>query len=43
METAATAVGERAAGGQPSRVRSLVTAAAVGFGAAVLTYRLLRA
>jgi hypothetical protein len=35
------AVVERARGGQPSRLRSLVTAASVGVAAAVLTYRLL--
>jgi hypothetical protein len=33
---------ERAAGHRPSRVRSALAAAAVGAGAAVLTYRLLR-
>jgi hypothetical protein len=33
---------ERVAGRHPSRVRSAIAAAAVGAGAAVLTYRLLR-
>jgi hypothetical protein len=36
------AVGERLAGGQPSRGKSLLTAAAAGLAAAVLTYKLLR-
>jgi len=36
------AVAERTAGGRPSRLRSLVAAAAVGAGAAVITYRVLR-
>ena len=35
-------MGERLAGGRPGRVKSLVTATAVGFGAATLTYKLLR-
>jgi len=36
------AVAERAMGRQPSRLRSLFAAGAVGAAAAVLTYRLLR-
>ena len=38
----ADAIAQRLAGGQPSRARALVSAAAVGFGAAMVTYRLLR-
>jgi len=37
-----TILAERAAGRRPSRVRSALAAVAVGAGAAVLTYRLLR-
>jgi hypothetical protein len=39
---ASTILAERAAGRRPSRVRSVLAAAAIGAGAAVLTYRLLR-
>jgi hypothetical protein len=39
---AAEAVGERLAGGRPSRGRALVVAAAAGFATGVLVYRLLR-
>jgi hypothetical protein len=35
-------VGERAAGRRPSRTRALFTAAVVGAGTAVITYRILR-
>jgi hypothetical protein len=40
--TAADVLAERAVGGRPSRIRSALAAAAIGVGAAVLTYRLLR-
>jgi hypothetical protein len=40
--TASEVLAERVAGRRPSRVRSALAAAAVGAGAAVLTYRLLR-
>jgi hypothetical protein len=36
------AVTDRISGEQPSRVRALIAAIAIGFGAAVLAYRLLR-
>jgi hypothetical protein len=36
------AVADRVSGEQPSRVRALIAAIAIGFGAAVLAYRLLR-
>jgi hypothetical protein len=36
------AVTDRVSGGQPSRVRALIAAIVIGFGAAVLAYRLLR-
>ena len=36
------AVVERAGGNQPSRTKSLIAAAVVGFAAAVATFRLLR-
>ena len=39
---AAEAVGERLAGERVSRGRALVAAMTVGFGTAVLTYKLLR-
>jgi hypothetical protein len=41
-EVVAPAVVERVRGRQPSRVRSLVAAGAVGMAAAVITYRVLR-
>ena len=37
-----SAVGERAEGQQPSRLRSLAAAAVAGFATSVLVYRLLR-
>jgi hypothetical protein len=40
--TLAGAVGERAEGQQPSRLRSLAAAAVAGVAASVLVYRLLR-
>jgi hypothetical protein len=40
--TLAGAVGERAEGQQPSRLRSLAAAAVAGLAASVLVYRLLR-
>jgi hypothetical protein len=40
--TAARAVGERAAGGRPSRLRSLLVAVTAAAGAGVVVYRLLR-
>ena len=40
--TLAGAVGERAEGQQPSRLRSLAAAAVAGFAASVLVYRFLR-
>jgi len=42
VNTAIDTVTQRAAGDQPSRMRSLFTAAVVGGAAAVMTYRLLR-
>jgi hypothetical protein len=42
MGTIGKALGERMAGDQPSRTRSLAAAAIVGASAAVLTYRILR-
>ena len=39
---AAPAIADRARGEQPSRARSLLTAAAVGVAVAALTYKLLR-
>ncbi len=42
-QTVADTAAERLAGEQPSRTRALVTAAFVGVGAAVVTYKLLRA
>ena len=36
------AVGQRVAGGTPSRARSIGAAIVIGFGAALLAYRLLR-
>ena len=42
VDAVVPAVAERARGQQPSRLRSLVAAAAVGFAAAGVTYRLLR-
>jgi hypothetical protein len=40
--TLASAAGERAAGRQPSRLRSLAAAAVAGLAAGVFVYRLLR-
>jgi hypothetical protein len=42
VESAAETVGERLAGEQPGRFRSLLIATGVGVGAAVLSYKLLR-
>ena len=42
-EVISGAVAERATGRRPSRTRSLLAAAVVGFSTAVMTYRLLRA
>jgi hypothetical protein len=36
------AVADRAAGGRPGRIRSIVAAIVAGFGCAMLAYRLLR-
>lgn len=41
-EIVGEAVGERLAGGQPSRVQSLLAATAAGVVVAVTTYKLLR-
>jgi len=41
-EVTTDAVAERAAGGQPGRLRSVLAAASVGAAAAFLTYRFLR-
>jgi hypothetical protein len=41
-EAIGEAVGERLAGGQPSRTKSFLTAAVAGFAVGVLTYKLLR-
>ena len=41
-ELVGDAVGERLAGGRPSRTKSFLTAAAAGVAVGVLTYRLLR-
>ena len=40
--SAAETVGRRIAGEQPGRMRALMVATAVGFGAATVTYKLLR-
>jgi len=42
MGTVADAVTERVTGDRPSRFKSFLAASVVGFGAATLTYRLLR-
>jgi hypothetical protein len=42
VSVAAEALGERLAGGRPSRTRAVLAAAVVGGAAAVLAYRLLR-
>jgi hypothetical protein len=42
MNALGRAAGERAAGQQPSRLRSLAAAAVAGIAASVLVYRLLR-
>jgi|SoiMethySBSTD1v2_1073268.scaffolds.fasta_scaffold752671_1 hypothetical protein len=42
VKSVAPAVADRVSGKQPSRMRSLLAAAVVGAGSAVLTYRLLR-
>jgi hypothetical protein len=42
VEAIAPAIGDRLRGEQPSRLRSLLTAAVVGAAAAGLTYKLLR-
>jgi hypothetical protein len=42
MSVAARAVEDKARGEQPSRMRSLATAAAAGMAVAVVVYRLLR-
>lgn len=42
MGTVVDAAAERATGGRPSRSKSFLAASMVGFGAAALTYRLLR-
>jgi len=36
------AVSDRLQGGEPSRLRALVAATVIGFGAAVIAYKLLR-
>jgi hypothetical protein len=41
-EVTADAVAERATGGHPGRLRSVLAAVSVGAAAAVLTYRFLR-
>ena len=41
-ELVGEAVGERLAGGRPSRVQSFFAAAVAGFAVGVLTYKLLR-
>lgn len=41
-EVTTDAVAERAAGGSPGRLRSVLAAASIGAAAAVLTYRILR-
>jgi hypothetical protein len=41
-EAVGEAVGERLAGGQPSRVQSFLAAAAAGLAVGVLTYKVLR-
>jgi hypothetical protein len=41
-ELVGDAVGERLAGGRPSRARSFLAAAAAGVAVGVLTYKLLR-
>jgi len=42
MSSLPRAVGERAEGRRPSRLRSLAAAAAAGLAASILVYRLLR-
>jgi hypothetical protein len=42
MSTLVEAVGERAEGQRPSRLRSLAAATVAGFAASVLVYRFLR-
>jgi hypothetical protein len=42
VDVTADAVAERAGGGQPGRLRSVLAAAAIGVGAAVIAYKFLR-
>jgi hypothetical protein len=42
VTSAAETVGRRVAGERPGRMRALLVATAVGFGAAAMTYKLLR-
>jgi len=43
MKTIGRALGQRISGSQPGALQALLVASIVGIGAAVLTYRLLRA